>query len=98
MNKLTIFLLLSIILTIPILCSCQRIDTASINGELTTVQLPDLKSIPLGYGDLIAVTSPSSHPDWAHLWFVDQDRTIRMVRVGFADDRLIEKVTVITRD
>lgn len=98
MRKITIFLLLTIILTIPIIFSCQRVDTTSIKGELTTMQLPDLKSVPLGYGDLVAVTSPSSHPDWAHLWFVDQDRTIRMVRVGFADGRLHEKVTVITRN
>lgn len=98
MNKRAVFCLLIVIIALPIILSCQRVDTASIKGELTTAELTDLKSIPLGYGDLIAVTSPSSHPDWAHLWFVDQDRTIRMVRVGFADGRLHEKVTVITRN
>lgn len=98
MKKLEVFLLLTIILTIPIFLSCQRIDTTSVTGELTTIQLSDLKAIPLGYGNLVAVTSPSNHPDWAHLWFVDQERTIRMVRVGFADGRLHDKVTVITRN
>lgn len=97
MKKL-ILLLLLIILTIPLIFSCQRVDTASIKGELTTIKLTDLKSIPLDYGKLIAVTSPSNYPEWAHLWFEDENKTIRMIRVGFADDRLHEKVTVIPRN
>ena len=98
MKKLMNFLLIIIILTTPIIISCQRIDNDKIKGELTTIKLTDLKAIPLDYGKLIAVTSPSNYPDWVHLWFEDENRTIRMIRVGFADDRLHEKVTVIPRN
>ena len=87
-----------IILMVPLILSCQRIDVPQIEGELTTIELTNLKGIPLEYGKLVSVTSPSSHPDWAHLWFEDDKRTIRMVRIGFADDRLHEKVTVIPRN
>ena len=95
MNKIP-YLFLAIIFVISLTLSCQRV-TPSTPGELETVKLSNLKGVPLEYGTLISVTAPAGQSRWAHLWFADKDQTIRMVRIGFADNRVHEKVTVIPR-
>ncbi len=96
MQKTFILILLTISLT-SITLSCQRISTAE-KGELKTTELANPKEIPLEYGSLISVTTHAAYPGWAHLWFEDDDRTIRIVRVGTADNRLHEKTTIIPRN
>ena len=96
MNKIP-YLFLTIILLFSFTLSCQRVSTTSAPGELQTVDLSNLKGVPSEYGSLISVTAPSGQSRWAHLWFADKEQTIRMVRIGFADNRVHEKVTVIPR-
>jgi hypothetical protein len=67
-------------------------------GELLKVELAELKSIPGDYGDLTAVTTHAAYEGWAQLWFEDEEKTIRMVRVQFHDNRVHEDVLVIPRD
>ena len=95
MNKIP-YLFLAIIIVSSFILSCERVTTST-PGELQTVKLSNLKGVPLAYGSLISVTAPSGQSRWAHLWFADKDQTIRMVRVGFADNRVHEKATVIPR-
>ena len=95
MNKIP-YLFLAIIFVISFTLSCQRVTTST-PGELETIELSNLKGVPLEYGSLISVTAPSGRSRWAHLWFADKDQIIRMVRIGFADNRVHEKVTVIPR-
>ena len=95
MKKLTILFLL-ILMPIFFTYSCQRVSTST-EGKLKSIILSDLKGIPLEYGSLISVTTHASYPGWAQLWFEDDDRTIRLVRIGFGEDRVHEKVLVIPR-
>ena len=96
MKKIS-YLFLAFIFLSSLTLSCQRVSTTSAPGELQTVDLSNLKGVPLEYGSLISVTAPAGQPRWAHLWFADKNQTIRMVRIGFADNRVHEKVTVIPR-
>ena len=43
----------------------------------------DLKGIPAEYGSLISVTTHAAYPGWAQLWFEDDQKTIRLVRIEF---------------
>ena len=95
MKKLSIFLLLTFI-SISIAFSCQRISTDE-KGELKSVQLSNLKGVPLEYGELISVTTHAAYPGMAQLWFEDDDRIIRMVRIGFDDNKVREQVIVLPR-
>jgi hypothetical protein len=59
--------------------------------------LTSLDAIPLDYGNLVDVTSDSSFPAWAQLWFEKADKTIVVVRVSWADGAIQKNVTVIPR-
>jgi hypothetical protein len=72
--------------------SCQRISS-----EPSGVNLVDLKSIPASYGDLISVTSIPAYPEWVQMWFQDNTGTIRIIRVSFSDNRMVNDIRTITR-
>lgn len=82
-----------------ICCSCQRIDQRyAVKGELKSVLLENVDGIPMEYGTLISVTTHAQYEGWSQLWFVDDNNTIRMVRVQFHDNRISESVLVIPRN
>ena len=95
MKKL-VFLLLFGLLILP---SCQRLDQSSVTqkGELTVIELSDLNGIPLEYGSLISVTVSPEYPRWAQLWFQDDSKTIRVVRVSWEENRINQDVLIIHR-
>ena len=66
-------------------------------GQLSMEKISDLTSIPAEYGKLVEITSQDSYTGWAQLWFEDEENTIRIVRVSFAENRVHEDVTVIPR-
>ena len=81
-----------------IMFSCQPIDQkAGLKGELISVYLENLKGIPAEYGTLISVTTHGMYEGYAQLWFVDDESTIRMVRVQFHENCVVEGVLVIPR-
>lgn len=63
--------------------------------KIETLQSPDV--IPADYGNLVGVTSNSSRPNWAQLWFEKPDKTIVVVYVDFAQGGLHSKYIVIPR-
>jgi hypothetical protein len=79
--------------------SCEPIGNSQVKqpGKLKEVVVKNLKEIPAEFGDLKAVTSHASYEGWAQLWFVDDQKTIRMVRVQFHENRIYEKILVIPR-
>ena len=95
MKKLMIYLLL-ILIFVPFSFSCERATTMK-EGELSSIELSNLKGIPLEYGTLISVTTHAAYPGWAQLWFEDGNKTIRMVRIGFDSKRVNEKIINIPR-
>ena len=96
MKKL-IFIFLITFLGSLTLGSCSRVQEPP-KGELKTIKLKKLDAIPIEYGTLVSVTANPEFPRWAQLWFEDDDRVIRVVSVGFFDQRIRENVTVIPRD
>jgi hypothetical protein len=81
-----------------IMCSCHRIDQQPVlKGELESVVLENLKGIPAEYGNLVSITTHAAYEGWSQLWFVDDNNTIRMVRVQFHNNRINEDVLVIPR-
>ena len=92
MKKLFTFFLLAIIL---ISISCQRINPPP-KGGLEMIKISDLKGIPSDYGSLISVTTQPRAPNWAQLWFQDDDGTIRLVRIKFPHG-ISEEVGAISR-
>ena len=78
--------------------NCRKVVTdVPPPGQLDKISLENLELIPLEYGELVSVTTHSQYEGWAQLWFVDEDRTIRMVRVQFHTNRLHENVLIIPR-
>ena len=93
MKRLFILFVL-IFISIPISFSCQRVSDIE-TGELKTVNIPNLKGIPMAYGSLISVTSgPSGN---SQLWFQDDNGTVRRVAIRLINNMLYQTVTVIPR-
>jgi hypothetical protein len=88
--------ILIIIISISIGFSCQRISPIT-EGELKRINVPDLRGIPIEFGSLIAVTTVAA-PGWAQLWFEDDDKTIRIVRIKYTENRIAEDVIIIPRN
>ena len=94
---------LYVLITLPFLLlsitSCERVGQPVAKvGELVKVELTDMNSIPGDYGELVGVTTHAAYKGWAQLWFEDEDRTIRMVRIEFNNNRVHEDVLVIPRN
>jgi hypothetical protein len=96
MKRLILIFLMLFISTLP-LVSCSRVQEPS-KGELETVKLNKLDGIPTEYGDLVNVTANPQFPNWAQLWFKDDDGTVRVVSVGFFEQKILKKVIVIPRN
>jgi hypothetical protein len=67
------------------------------SGSLKEEVMKNLNEIPKEFGDLTAVTTHASYEGWSQLWFIDEQQTIRMVRVQFHENRIYEKVLIIPR-
>ena len=94
---------LYVLITLPFLMltitSCERTDQPVLGtGELLKVEIADMSSIPGGYGELVGVTTHASYEGWPQLWFEDEEKTIRMVRIQFHDNLVHENVLVIPRN
>ena len=93
--KKSLFMFLMIVLTAFLLVSCSRVQDT---GELKEVKLEKLDGIPAEYGALVGITANPQAHEWAQLWFQDDSGTIRVVSVGFFDQKVLENVTVIPRN
>ncbi len=93
-------LMFSLFLIFSVLClSCEPIGKrkAKLGTNLKEITLENLKEIPAEFGDLTAVTTHAAYEGWSQLWFIDEQKTIRMVRVQFHENRIHEKILVIPR-
>ncbi|MCP4685549.1 MAG: hypothetical protein GY867_08865 [bacterium] len=72
--------------------SCTRVQP-----EPDTNVVANLAGLPTAYGELVSVTTAAPYPDWAQLWFVDDEGIIRMVRVQFEQKQIHNDVLVIPR-
>ena len=77
--------------------ACERFDTPA-PGALVTIELSDLSGIPEDYGELVGIITHADYAGWAQLWFEDQDKTIRVVRVYTPANRMLTDVLVIPRN
>ena len=93
MKKYFLVLFMALV-SITFLFSCQRIDETT---ELIFDETIEQKGIPLEYGSLVSVTAQAEWPGWAQLWFVDDNNTIRMVRIEFHKGEIQEGVRTISR-
>ena len=91
---------LIIVLTAFLLVSCSRVQDIGklTEGKLKRVKLEKLDGIPAEYGALVGVTANPQYHRFAQLWFQDDNGTIRVVSVGFFDQKMLENVTVIPRN
>ena len=78
---------------------CEPIDRSSAAPvSIVSERLPDPASLPAEYGRLVDVTTtPGYREDFAQLWFVDDEGTIRCVYYHFRDRALDQRVDVIPR-
>ena len=72
--------------------SCTRVQP-----EPDTNVVSNLAGLPTAYGELVSVTTAAQYPNWAQLWFVDDEGVIRMVRVQFDLKQIHNDVLVIPR-
>lgn len=100
MARRTVLLLYAVTLCLG-LTSCERLkpEEAAIRAsrQLKIEPLKVLDAIPAEYGNLVGVTSNSSKPDWAQLWFEKPDKEIIVVWVNFVEGGLRSEAVVIPR-
>jgi len=63
--------------------------------DLKDIVLSNKSGIPKEFGTLVSVTTTE---EWAQLWFVDEEQTIRKVSLHFLDYQLFDTVLVIPRN
>ena len=97
MKNLLLLMVLTLTLSSSFL-SCKRTAPDVTSGALKEVKLTALDGIPSEYGALVGITTQAEFPGWAQLWFEDDSKTIRVVRLGTTSNRIHEKVTVIPRN
>lgn len=93
------------LLSVVTLCmwsiSCERLgpDEAVLKAvrQLKIEPLKALDAIPLEFGNLVGVSSDSSKPNWAQLWFEKQDKTIVVVWVNFLEGGLHATYVLVPR-
>ena len=90
-------IILILLLSVSVFTSCARVQEP-VKGELKTVELKTFDAIPKDYGSLISVTANPEFSQWAQLWFEDDDGIIRVVSVGFFDQKIMKSVTEIPRN
>jgi hypothetical protein len=95
--KKMLLMSLALFLIVSSLLSCTRTQGTT-QGELAIEKLKSLNAIPIEYGSLVGVTANPEFSRWAQLWFEDEDHTIRVVSVGFFDQKIREEVTMIPRN
>ncbi len=78
------------------LTACQKMNQVEM-GPLPFEKATVLDSIPLEYGELIAITPRGSYPDRATLWFEKPDKTIVAVRVNFKAGWISPEILSIPR-
>ena len=97
MKKLHV--LITLLVLMLAITSCERTGQPVPGaGELLRVELSDMNGIPGDYGELVGVTTHAAYEGWAQLWFEDEEKTIRMVRIQFLDGRVQGAVLVIPRN
>ena len=90
-------IILILLLSAFIFISCARVQEPA-KGKLKAIELKTLDAIPKDYGSLISVTANPQYLQYAQLWFQDDDGTIRVVSVGFFDQKIMNTVTEIPRN
>lgn len=80
-----------------IFLSCEPLTKpqSSTKTDLNMIVLKNKSGIPREFGTLVSVTTTT---DWAQLWFIDEEQTIRKVSLSFLDYQLNDTVLVITRN
>ena len=79
---------------------CQKLesDQPVVGANPLPVQaIGSLGSIPVEYGELVAVTHNPESARFAWLWFEQPDKTIIVVSVDFERRQIQENVTIIPR-
>ena len=80
-----------------VVLSCQKISDQTSGGQIKTDTLPSFGTIPLDYGNLVAVTTAGTVPRFAQLWFEKPDKSIVVVKVDYDKNVLNNTVLMIPR-
>ena len=97
MSKRTWFLIGAVLLAFTA-AGCERLPDGRPNGGVLALKtVAPGATIPAEYGRLVSVTSNSSHPGWAQLWFEREDRSIVTVFVNYQSGGVRDKILVIPR-
>jgi hypothetical protein len=75
--------------------SCQKLSRST--GPLKVEEIKTLDAIPMEYGNLVAVTTDSSHPNCAQLWFEKSDKTVVVATLNWSQRAVWEGAMVIPR-
>jgi hypothetical protein len=95
----TLCILIALVFLVITTASCERTDQPIPGaGELDNLELTDLSGIPGEYGELVGITTHAAYKGWAQLWFEDEDKTIRVVRIESIANRMHHDVIVIPRN
>ncbi len=86
-----------LILTCTVAFSCQKLEKTSPAVTLKFEEIKSPDAIPAEFGNLVGVTTSSTYPDWAQLWFERPDKSIIVVKVDWNVGYINQKAMVIPR-
>lgn len=79
--------------------SCTKIGQPGVREQkLVTEEMTAADSIPSKWGKLVSVSSVTGIPNWAQLWFQDDEGVIRIVPYEVGANYLSRQARVIRRD
>ncbi len=93
----TFFLIIVSLVILNVSCAKIEEEQPVLSTEIIPEKVPQADSIPSAWGKLISVSSVTNVPNWAQLWFVDDEGNIRMVPYNVRDNRLATEARLIRR-
>ena len=79
-----------------LIIGCERMAPPPKGYNPDLVWLNGDEPIPLSYGRIVSITEVE--PGLAHLWFEDENHTIRQVEINYGEGFIYQDVRVIERN
>jgi hypothetical protein len=76
--------------------ACRRVGPGSQDLTVEFATVGPAHVLPRALGEVVGVTTSPQHPNWAQIWLVDPEGTIRAYYVNFNGH--VERGLVITRN
>ena len=94
-SRFAVCLILAVLVLLP---GCEKLsDSRAHRGDITFITMAGKAEIPADWGRLVSVHSSADHVNIFHLWFEDDEGTIRVAFYDVRDNDFQEEGLMIPR-